>query len=62
MQEIACIYHAILIYQNVHSACTMCEWMHEEINEKESVNTKAKAKDIEKFEKKEEERPLTAIR
>jgi hypothetical protein len=35
--------------------------MHEEINEKESVNAKAKAKDIEKFEK-EEERPLTAIR
>ena len=62
MQGIACIYHAILMYQNVHNACTMCEWMHEEITEKESVNTKAKAKDIEKFEKKEEERPLTAIR
>jgi hypothetical protein len=36
--------------------------MHEEINEKESVNAKAKAKDIGKFEKEEEERPLTAIR
>jgi hypothetical protein len=40
----------------------MCEWMHEEINEKETVSAKAKAKDIEEFEKKEEERPLTAIR
>jgi hypothetical protein len=35
--------------------------MHEEIKEKETVNAKAKAKDIEGFEKK-EERPLTAIR
>jgi hypothetical protein len=41
---------------------TMCNWMHEEVTEKETVNTKAKAKDIKEFEKKEEERPLTAIR
>jgi hypothetical protein len=40
----------------------MCEWMHEEIREKETVNAKAKAKDIEEFEKEQEERPLTAIR
>ncbi|HZA99957.1 MAG TPA: hypothetical protein VE308_02930 [Nitrososphaera sp.] len=39
---------------------TMCEWTHEEIKEKETVSAKAKAKDIETFEKK-EERPLTAI-
>jgi hypothetical protein len=38
----------------------MCDWTYEEIKEKETVNTKAKAKDIETFEKK-EERPLTAI-
>ena len=36
----------------------MCDWMYEEMREKETVNAKAKAKDIEKFEKK-EERPLT---
>jgi hypothetical protein len=35
--------------------------MQEDIEEKEVVNAKAKAKDIEEFEKK-EERPLTAIR
>ena len=40
------------------SAYTMCDWMYEEMREKETVNAKAKAKDIEKFEKK-EERPLT---
>ena len=39
---------------------TMCDWTHEEIKEKETVSAKAKAKDIEAFEKK-EERPLTAI-
>ena len=39
----------------------MCNWMQEDIEEKEVVNAKAKAKDIEEFEKK-EERPLTAIR
>jgi hypothetical protein len=39
---------------------TMCDWTHEEIKEKETVSAKAKAKDIETFEKK-EERPLTAI-
>jgi hypothetical protein len=39
---------------------TMCDWTHEEIKEKETVSTKAKAKDIETFEKK-EERPLTTI-
>ena len=38
----------------------MCDWTHEEIKEKEAVTAKAKAKDIETFEKK-EERPLTAI-
>jgi hypothetical protein len=39
----------------------MCDWTYEEIKEKETVSsTKAKAKDIETFEKK-EERPLTAI-
>jgi hypothetical protein len=39
---------------------TMCEWTHEEIKEKETVSAKAKAKDIETFEKK-EERPLTTV-
>ena len=39
---------------------TMCDRTHEEIKEKETVSTKAKAKDIETFEKK-EERPLTTI-
>jgi hypothetical protein len=39
----------------------MCDWTYEEIKEKEAVSTKAKAKDIEAFEKKEEERPLTTI-
>jgi hypothetical protein len=38
----------------------MCNWVHEEIKEKETVNARAKAKDIEEFEKK-EEKPLTAI-
>jgi hypothetical protein len=38
----------------------MCDWTHEEMKEKETVSTKAKAKDIETFEKK-EERPLTTI-
>jgi Na+-transporting methylmalonyl-CoA/oxaloacetate decarboxylase gamma subunit len=38
----------------------MCDWTHEEIKEKETVSAKAKAKDIESFEKK-EERPLTTI-
>jgi hypothetical protein len=28
----------------------MCDYMHEEIKEKETVNAKAKAKDIEGFE------------
>jgi hypothetical protein len=37
----------------------MCDWTHEEMKEKETVSAKAKAKDIETFEKK-EERPLTA--
>jgi hypothetical protein len=49
------------MYQNVHTGYTMCDWMQEEIKEKETVNAKAKAKDIERFEKKEEERPLTTI-
>jgi hypothetical protein len=40
----------------------MCEWMNEEIEEKETVNAKAKVKDIKEFEKNEEVRPLTAIR
>jgi hypothetical protein len=41
----------------------MCEWMHEEIKEKETVNAKAKVKNIKEFEREEEEeRPLTAIR
>jgi hypothetical protein len=35
--------------------------MYKEMKEKETVNAKAKAKEIEEFEKK-EERPLTAIR
>jgi hypothetical protein len=39
----------------------MCDWMYEEVREKETVNTKAKATGIREFEKKEEERPLTAI-
>jgi hypothetical protein len=39
---------------------TMCDWTHEEIKERETVSAKAKAKDIESFEKK-EERPLTTI-
>ncbi len=39
---------------------TMCDWTYEEIKEKETVSAKAKAKDIESFEKK-EERPLTTI-
>ena len=56
-----CIYYAILIYQNVHNPYTMCNWMQEDVEEKEVVSAKAKAKDIEEFEKK-EERPLTAIR
>jgi hypothetical protein len=38
----------------------MCDWTHEEIKEKEIVSAKAKAKDIETFEKK-EERPLTTV-
>jgi hypothetical protein len=38
----------------------MCDWTYEEIKEKERLSAKAKAKDIESFEKK-EERPLTAI-
>jgi hypothetical protein len=38
----------------------MCDWTHEEIKEKETVSAKAKAKDIETFEKK-EERPLTTV-
>jgi hypothetical protein len=40
----------------------MCEWMHEEIEEKETVNAKAKVKNIKEFEREQEERPLTAIR
>jgi hypothetical protein len=39
----------------------MCDWNYEQIKEEETVRTKAKAKDIEAFEKK-EEKPLTAIR
>jgi hypothetical protein len=38
----------------------MCDWTHEEIKEKETVTAKAKAKDIETFETK-EERPLTTV-
>ena len=39
----------------------MCDWNYEQIKEKETVSSaKAKAKDIEAFEKK-EEKPLTAI-
>ena len=43
-----------------HNASTMCDWTQEEIKEKEIVSAKAKAKDIETFEKK-EERPLTTV-
>ena len=39
----------------------MCDWMYEEVEEKETINTKAKAKSIREVGKKEEERPLTAI-
>lgn len=39
---------------------TMCDWTQEEMKEKETISTKAKAKDIETFEKK-EERPLTTV-
>lgn len=38
----------------------MCDWTYEEMKEKETISTKAKAKDIETFEKK-EERPLTTV-
>lgn len=38
----------------------MCDWNYEQMKEKETVSTKAKVKDIEAFEKK-EEKPLTAI-
>ena len=55
-----CILHAILIYHAARSPSTMCDWTHEEMKEKETVSAKAKAKDIENFEKK-EERPLTTI-
>jgi hypothetical protein len=41
-------------------ANTMCDWNYEQIKEKETVSAKAKAKEIEAFEKK-EEKPLTAI-
>lgn len=44
----------------MHNASTMCDWNYEQMKEKETVSTKAKAKDIEAFEKK-EEKPLTAI-
>jgi len=39
----------------------MCDWNYEQMKEEETVRAKAKAKDIEAFEKK-EEKPLTAIR
>jgi hypothetical protein len=39
----------------------MCDWNFEQMKEKEVVSAKAKAKDIEAFEKKEEEKPLTTI-
>ena len=39
---------------------TMCDWTQEEMKEKETISTRAKAKDIETFEKK-EERPLTTV-
>jgi hypothetical protein len=39
----------------------MCDWNYEQMKEKETVSAKAKAKDIESFEKKEEERPLATI-
>ena len=58
--ESDCIYHVILIYYNAQYAITMCDWNYEEMKEKETVSAKAKAKDINTFEKK-EERPLTAI-
>ncbi|HEX2107432.1 MAG TPA: hypothetical protein VHF28_06850 [Nitrososphaera sp.] len=41
-------------------ASTMCDWNYEQMKEKETVSAKAKAKEIEAFEKN-EEKPLTAI-
>ena len=60
LQNNRCLQYAILIYHNARNASTMCDWTHEEIKEKETVSAKAKAKDIETFEKK-EERPLTTV-
>ena len=38
----------------------MCDWMEEGIEEKETVNTKAKAKEMEVFKRaKEEAKPMT---
>ncbi len=45
----------------MHNPSSMCDWNYEQIKEEETVRAKAKAKDIEAFEKK-EEKPLTAIR
>jgi hypothetical protein len=39
----------------------MCDWTYEEVEEKETINAKAKAKSIREVEKKEEERPLNAL-
>jgi hypothetical protein len=39
----------------------MCDWIYEEVEGKETINTKAKAKSIREIEKKVEERPLTAL-
>jgi hypothetical protein len=40
----------------------MCNWSYEEMKEREIISPKAKVKDIETFEKKEEEELLTAVR
>jgi|SoiMethySBSTD1v2_1073268.scaffolds.fasta_scaffold23119_5 hypothetical protein len=48
------------MYYTAHNRSTMCDWNYEEMKEKETVSAKAKAKNIETFEKK-EERPLATI-
>ena len=52
------LFLSIIIARN--ASHVLCDWTHEEMKEKETVSAKAKAKDIETFEKK-EERPLTTV-